>query len=157
MFAAVFERLVCLFCVYALLSICPFGSFVTGFVLSTGFLEPRREMFCPSVRVEVYARSFCVGLHYSCFHRLCYKEVFYFCCAYFIVIVKVFCYFIKRCCERFCGGVCLPNLCTMIVFSNTCSFNPMMLLYFGDVCLAADFLHSRLPCRLKNIDLAVRV
>jgi hypothetical protein len=76
-----------------------------------------------------------VGLHYSCFLCLCYKEVFYFCCAYFIVIVKVFCYFIKRCCERFCGGVCLPYLCTMIVFSNTCSFNPMMLLYVGDVCL----------------------
>ncbi len=86
MFAAVFERLVCLFCVCALFSMCPFDSFVTGFVLSTGLLEPRREMFCPSVWVEVYARLFCVGLHYSCFQRLCYEEVFYFCWSFVLLL-----------------------------------------------------------------------
>ena len=135
MFAAVFERLVCLFGVCALFSMCPFDSFVTGFVLSTGFLKPGREMFCPSVWVEVYARSFCVGLHYSCFQRLCYEEVFYFCCAEFIVIVAVFIYYVERCSKRFCGGVRFPNLRASIVFSNTCSFNPMILFYFGGGCV----------------------
>jgi hypothetical protein len=134
MFATVFESLVCLFCVYALLSMYTFGFFVTGFVLSTGFLKPRCEMFCPSVRVEVNARSFCVGLHYSCLQRLCYEEVFYVCCAEFIVILAVVIYFVKRFRKRFCGGVRFPNLRASIVFSNTCSFNPMILFSFGGGC-----------------------
>ncbi len=51
MFAAIFERLVCLFCLCALFSISLFCLFVEGFVLSACFFEPRCEMFGPSIGV----------------------------------------------------------------------------------------------------------
>jgi hypothetical protein len=51
MSAAVFECLVCLFGLGALLSMSSFGLFVYGFGASACFFEPRCEMFSPSIGV----------------------------------------------------------------------------------------------------------
>ena len=106
-------------------------------------------MFGPAIRIFVLFGGFAVD--HACCLCFCYEEVFDFFCSQVVVVVIFLCDLIERCCKGGCGGVRLPSYCALIVFSNTFTLYPLMLLICIDFVICVVFRWYRVMGRLYPV------
>ena len=79
----------------------------------------------------------------ACCFRFCYEEVFEFLCSQVVVVAVCLCDLVERFSKGGCGGVRLPSYCALIVFSNTFTLYPLMVLIYIDVVFCGVFRCTR--------------
>jgi hypothetical protein len=98
-------------------------------------------VFGPSIRIFVVFGGF--AINNACCFRFCYKEVFEFLCSQVVVVAVCLCDLVERFSKGGCGGVRLPSYCALIVFSNTFTLYPLMVLIYIDVVFCGVFRCNR--------------
>jgi hypothetical protein len=99
-----------------------FGCFVLPFSQPTYFVEPRCQLFRPTI--WVFGCTCLTCFYYASSDRFFQQEVFYPCCLEFVIISEFICDLFESGCKLICGGVRLPNVRTAHILDGVFSSYP---------------------------------